>query len=72
MERHHQTLCDDLLKPCSKRKLEIKILHLSTYKVYKILLALEHEKNQMIFLAREIHIPFLRSYSVTLGQPIGR
>ena len=40
----NQTLYDDLLKPCSKRKLEIKIIQLSTDKVYKILICSENMK----------------------------
>jgi hypothetical protein len=40
----HQTLYDDLLKPRSKRKLEIKIIQLSAYKVYKILICSENMK----------------------------
>ena len=43
MERH-QMLYDDLLKPYSKRKLEIKIIQLTAYKVYKILICSENMK----------------------------
>ena len=44
MERHYQTWYEDL-KPGSKRKLKIKITHLTAYKVNKISSALRHKES---------------------------
>lgn len=49
---HHQTRYDDLLKPGSKRKLEIKIIQLTAYKVYKILIHSETQKEANYFLGQ--------------------
>lgn len=68
MERHRQTLYDDL-KPGSKRKLKIKVTHLTAYKVYKTLSALRHRQTQIISLARENSGSIFMSHSVTLRLP---
>lgn len=66
----HQTLYDDLLKPCSKRKLEIKIIQLSTDKVYKILICSENMKRiKLSSWPEKTRVLFLRPYSVTLSRP---